>query len=146
MKGASTIEVHFHPLNTFQDELITFVVIMARHQGKWLFVRHRGRTTWEIPGGHREPGEDPDAAARRELNEETGATDFSLVPICAYSVSDGDRQSYGRLFHAEVDMIGPLPESEIGEVILADAMPAELTYPLIQPAIFRKVKEYLGEG
>jgi len=37
------------------------------------FVRHPTRG-WELPGGHVEPGEDPEVALMRELKEETGLT------------------------------------------------------------------------
>ncbi|MFR7445451.1 MAG: NUDIX domain-containing protein [Sellimonas intestinalis] len=43
--------------------------------------------TYEVPGGHREAGETIDETARRELYEETGATDFDLFPVCVYSVA-----------------------------------------------------------
>lgn len=119
---------------------ILFSIIAARHKGKWLFVRHRERSTWEIPGGHVEEGEDPDATASRELHEETGATDFDIRYIATYSVSDGKHAGYGRLYLAEVRELGELPEgSEIAEVIMADALPQSLTHPLIQPLLFRHV-------
>jgi len=41
--------------------------------GRAAFVRHPTRG-WELPGGHVEPGEDPEAALLRELKEETGLT------------------------------------------------------------------------
>ena len=63
--------VRFH--EHADDSLLRFAVICARYQNQWLLVRHRERRTWECPGGHREPGEDIDATARRELWEETGA-------------------------------------------------------------------------
>ncbi len=61
--------VRFH--KHADDSLLRFAVICAQYQNQWLLVRHRERHTWECPGGHREPGEDIDAAARRELWEET---------------------------------------------------------------------------
>lgn len=68
------------------DSLLKFAVIIARHNGKWVFCKHKKRDTWEVPGGHREPEENILDAAKRELYEETGAIDFDLQPICIYSV------------------------------------------------------------
>ncbi len=40
------------------DGLLRYAVIAARAGGRWVFCRHRERDTLELPGGHREPGED----------------------------------------------------------------------------------------
>ena len=41
-------------------------------------MRHKDRSTFEIPGGHIEDGEDYISCAKRELYEETGAKEFDL--------------------------------------------------------------------
>ena len=64
------------------DQKLRFAVIVTKTNGHWVFCKHRGRDTLEVPGGHREPGEDILTAAKRELYEETGAVDFSIEPVC----------------------------------------------------------------
>lgn len=99
-----------------EDSLLKFAVITARSGGKWVFCRHRGRTTLEIPGGHREPGESVDQTAARELREETGAKTFTLRPVCVYSVvRDDAAESFGGLYTAEISSFGAL-HSEIEEI------------------------------
>ena len=78
------LEVKFY--DQVDDSVLKFAVIIAKTNGQWVFCKHRERDTYEIPGGHREPGEDILTTARRELREETGAVDFTIRPICAYSV------------------------------------------------------------
>jgi ADP-ribose pyrophosphatase len=43
-----------------------------------------GRWLWELPAGTLEPGEDPDAAARRECEEETGLAPDGVERLAAY--------------------------------------------------------------
>src|SRR5690554_3050884 len=112
---------------------LTYVVIAARHNGKWVLVRHKERDTYEIPGGHIETGEDYLAAANRELYEETGAKEFTLDFISIYTVTTDKKADGGYLFYADIKELSELPESEIAEVILFDSLPKNLTYPLIQP-------------
>ena len=40
------------------DGLLKFAVIMTKTNGKWVFCKHKERDTYEVPGGHREAGED----------------------------------------------------------------------------------------
>ncbi|MBP2643227.1 MAG: ytkD [Firmicutes bacterium] len=135
--------IDFSPAGTVEQSSLAYVVIAAQYNGQWIFARHRLRTTWEFPGGHVEPGEELDAAAKRELYEETGAQHFTLTPICIYTVNKDDETSYGQLYYAEITQLGPLPDSEIGEILLSEQLPLELTYPLIQPNLYAKVQEHL---
>ena len=74
------MKVKFFDLNA--DKPLKYAVICARYNGKWVFCKHKNRDTYEIPGGHREDGEDIEATAKRELWEETGRRISTSIP-CA---------------------------------------------------------------
>lgn len=127
-----SIIVDFYNDTNIPDELLKFAVIAARYNGKWIFCRHKQRDTYEIPVGHREPGEDINDTAKREMQEETGSIDFAIAPVSVYSVTKDGNTTYGKLFFAEIHSLGELPkEMEIGEIIFTDTLPEKLTYPAI---------------
>ena len=79
-----------------KDELLRFAVVIAKHDGKWVFCKHKERETLECPGGHRETGELILETAKRELMEETGAVKFEIRPICVRrAVLCGNRIVWG---------------------------------------------------
>lgn len=127
---------------------LTYSVICARYGGKWIYVRHHLRSSYEIAGGHIEPGESSHDAACRELKEETGAVVFSIECVATYSVTMKGITGWGRLYLADVREIGPVPDmSEIAEVIFDEGFPEPNTHPKIQPELYRKVLVYIrGEN
>lgn len=138
------IKITFY--DSVEDHLLDFAVIVSRYRNQWIFCKHRDRNTLEFPGGHREKGEDIVAAAGRELYEETGAAEYTLKQICAYSVQDLDekegdsKESFGMLFYSQVKELGEMPPGYEMEMIrLYDEMPDSLTYPEILPALMDKV-------
>jgi 8-oxo-dGTP diphosphatase len=138
------MKIDFYESEEIADEKIIFSVIVSKYKDKWIVVRHKERLTWEIPGGHREKFEDLQQTAERELYEETGAKQFILYPVCVYSVQINEECSYGKLFYAEINELGELPEMEIAEIKVVDnILKEELTYPLIQPFLLEKVQQYL---
>jgi 8-oxo-dGTP diphosphatase len=139
-------EVKFYDPLFVPDTKLTYSVISAKFEDKWIFVRHNKRSTWEIAGGHIEAGESSYEAAGRELTEETGALKFSLECISTYSVTIDGETGWGRLYIAYVSEIGPIPDiSEIAEMKLSDKLPENLTHPEIQPYLFKKTIEFLNK-
>lgn len=134
--------VHFY--EEVEDELLKFAVIIAEHQGKYVFCKHRDRDTLEIPGGHRESGEKILETAKRELYEETGAIDFDIKPICVYSVIRKDnfdgQESFGMLYYAEVSKFEEELHSEIEKIVIMDDLPEKWTYPGIQPKLLEEAE------
>ena len=140
------ITVKTYATSEISDNLLQFAVISAKFEGKWVFCRHKKRSTWEIPGGHRETGEDITDSARRELYEETGAKVFDLTQICVYSASDGNGIGYGMLYLADIKEFDPLPEEfEIGEISFFDDCPDNLTYPEIQGFIHKFISDWAAD-
>ena len=125
------------------DKLLGFAVIVAKSFGKWVFCKHKERDTYEIPGGHRELGEDILRTAMRELYEETGAIDYDIRKLCAYSVEGSDEiKTYGMLYYADIIEFEDELNSEIEKIELFDSLPKEnWTYPDIQPELVKKFLE-----
>jgi 8-oxo-dGTP diphosphatase len=123
---------------------VTYVVIAARYDGGWLFVRHRKRGGYELPAGHPDEGEDSVTAAVRELMEETGALDFTMEPVTWYSVDTGSGRQFGRLFLASVDTLGEITDKEeIEAVRVFRRLPRGLSLPVVMTFLYRTAAGYL---
>lgn len=136
------LQCALHPLGTLSP--YKYVVICASYRGQWLLSRHRQRDTWETQGGHIEPGETPMQAAVRELYEESGVRDAQVIPVCDYHGYTDARASNGVVFLAVVHALGELPESEMAEVRLFDALPDNLTYPNVSPRLYQEASRALN--
>ena len=136
-------EVKFY--DNMDDELLKFAVIITKSQNKYVFCKHKDRDTWEIPGGHREQGENIMDTAKRELYEETGALEFDIEPVCVYSVTAPDNfdgsESFGMLFFADVKCFESELHSEIEKIAMMGGLPERLTYPNIQPHLMEEAKK-----
>ncbi|MDQ7092588.1 NUDIX domain-containing protein [Desulfosporosinus sp. PR] len=137
------LEVRFH--DRVADCQLKFAVIASRSNGKWVFCKHKERTTYEFPGGHREKGENIFDTAKRELYEEIGALDYSIKPICFYSVIGKNRvnetgeETFGMLYYADIKTFTQDLHSEMEKVVLMDGLPDNWTYPEIQPKLLERV-------
>jgi len=118
------MEITTFGLGEVNNDRIQYVVLLAEYGGKFVLVRNKNRTTWELPGGKREEGEQILAAASRELYEETGAVDFELIPYGVYLMNG----SYGMNFYVKIAELGQLPEYEIAEIKCCKSLPAGLAY------------------
>lgn len=140
------IQVKFY--ESVDDNRLKFAVMISKYKGKWVFCKHKERDTYEVPGGHREEGENIDETARRELYEETGAVDFELQPVCVYSVIGKTRvneelgeETFGMLYYADIKQFEGELHSEIEKIIITNQLPENWTYPLIQPKLIEKARE-----
>ena len=142
MGRENVMEVKFY--DTVNDELLKFAVVISKSNGKWVFCMHKERDTYEVPGGHREAGENILEAAKRELQEETGAVKYEIKPICVYSVIGKTRvnntgeETFGMLYFAEITEFAKELDSEMEKVVLMDKLSENWTYPLIQPKLIEK--------
>lgn len=136
------IRVELIPVDSIPSRL-SYVVIAARHDGGWLFVRHRRRGGWEMAAGHPDEGEGSVEAAVRELTEETGALDFVMQPVTYYSVDTGAGIQYGRLFLAEVQSMGELTDTdEIEGVRVFRRRPRNLSLPDVMAFLYNVARGF----
>ena len=59
-------------------KLAAGAVVARREGGEWRLLVLRAYRNWDFPKGVVEAGEEPFAAARREVSEETGLTDLDF--------------------------------------------------------------------
>lgn len=140
-------EVKFY--DSVDDKLLKFAVIVAKSYGKWVFCKHKERDTYELPGGHREAGEEISETAKRELYEETGAVVYDIEPICVYSVTadynfDGE-ETFGMLYFADIKEFESELHSEIEKIFLMDNLADKWTYPEIQPHLVRMYNKWIKD-
>lgn len=128
------------------DKLLKFAVIISKTNGKWVLCKHKERDTYEVPGGHQEENETIFETAKRELSEETGAVDFTIMPICVYSVKgkarvseNVDVETFGMLFYAQINEFEEI-HSEIDKILITDNLNVNWTYPLIQPKLIEEAR------
>ena len=128
----TNVKFKAHDFNSFNEYV--FADIIAVHDGKWVFSKHKDRDTWETQGGHIDAGETPLETAKRELYEEAGATVFDIEPLCDYWTSaevDGvPFTGHSQVYFAVIHEFGEIPEgSEMEKIWLTSSIPDKLTYP-----------------
>lgn len=79
--------------------------VVINHHGKILVVNQKG-TSWSLPKGHVEEGEDLITAAKREIYEESGVTNLELIEEI------GSYQRY------KIDEFGGEDKSELKTIIM----------------------------
>ena len=127
-------------------EKYRYTVIFARHGSNWLYSRHKERDTYETAGGGIEQGESPLECAKRELQEETGASKFFIHPAFDYAVHTDKSFAYGQVFYVDVETLDDLPSnSEMAEVRGFRTIPDKMTYPHILPVLYERLDKWLGK-
>ena len=96
-------------------------IIAVDAEGRVVLVRQWrhavGRALWEIPAGTLSPGEDPEAAAHRELEEETGCTGGTWRRLGSGPVAPGYSGEVLHFFLAR-DLVAGTPHTDPDENVI----------------------------
>jgi ADP-ribose pyrophosphatase len=109
------------------------VAVLAEDAGRLVAIRQYrpavGETLWEIPAGRIDAGESGEAAARRELAEETGYRGVTCREVFRWYPSPGYTTEELTLYYMPDAVAGPAqpePDEEIAVVLLTRAEVREL--------------------
>jgi ADP-ribose pyrophosphatase len=91
----------------------------------WQFRHPHKKTHWEIPAGRVDAREDPEAAVRRELLEETGHRAARLERITGFYPTNGISAHYAHLYVAHGCEPEREPVLDPAERMLTRVLPAE---------------------
>ncbi len=125
--------------------------ILIEH-GKVLLSRRKSGThlagLWEFPGGKADPGEDPRAALRRELEEELGITTRigEILDVTFHRYDDADKAVLLLFFEAEREASSPEPTAiDVAEVAWRGAADLDAsTFPPADVVVLAKVQARLA--
>ncbi|MDA1280634.1 MAG: NUDIX hydrolase [Chloroflexi bacterium] len=114
---------------TFEREIVehpgSIVLVPITDDGKVVLIRQYrqsvGKELLEAPAGTREPGENPEVTAHRELREEAGYRAGKLISIGGSWVAPGYSTEYSHIYIATELSPDPLP-SDTGEDIVIESV------------------------
>jgi ADP-ribose pyrophosphatase len=102
-----------------------------------------GGTLYEIPAGRLDPGELPEACARRELLEETGCTAESIVPLTSMFTTPGFTDERIHLFLATGLTRGEA-KREADEFIEVETVALSAALQMVESGVIQDAKTALG--
>ena len=123
------------------------VIVPVDEAGDVVLVRQyrlaTGEVLLEIPAGIVDPGEDPEAAAQRELREETGLSARTLTRLGGFYASPGFLTEYMTVFLAEGLEESPLDADDDEDIVVLRVTLAEAVR-LVESGEIKDAKSVAG--
>jgi len=91
----------------------------------WQFRHPHGKSHWETPAGRKDDGEPAEAAARRELLEETGYRPGRLERVAGFYPTNGISPHYADIFIAYDCALEREPDHDAAERMTVHVMAAD---------------------
>jgi 8-oxo-dGTP pyrophosphatase MutT (NUDIX family) len=121
--------------------------IVRHSSGKYLFIKRFGK--WDLPKGKIEPGETPEMAALREVNEECGISGHSIIqslPSTYHTYKLEGTRVLKRTWWFSMEFSGDLaakPQEEEGISEVAWLVPSR--FDIVLENSYRSIAELIGD-
>ena len=134
-------QVWIYKTQEIPKEQIRWIVIAISCQGKWMLQKQPKDGKWMLPARERMAGETLEESTKILLENCGLPAETPVTKILHVGVGTEEPQSYGRLYHLELEAF---PKEYVSNQQWVERLPEELSESWLQSQLFFEVQAWLN--